>query len=108
VTGMGLTEGYLPFVVYGFGFTLLGIGGAMLRSSLMGSMMGAGGGLGSAEMPSPNMMNAYMQQAMATQRNVAVPGTEAPAKEVVRIKCRNCGSLEADDAAFCRKCGQPL
>src|SRR3989304_6132007 len=37
------------------------------------------------------------------------PVAGAPsAKEVVKIKCRNCGSLEAEDAAFCRKCGQPI
>ncbi|MHA1225843.1 MAG: hypothetical protein ACTSR2_06075 [Candidatus Hodarchaeales archaeon] len=29
-------------------------------------------------------------------------------KEVVRIKCRNCGYLETEDATFCSKCGKPL
>src|SRR5205809_559410 len=35
LTGSGFSEGYLPFVVYGFGFSFLGAGGAMLRSSVM-------------------------------------------------------------------------
>ena len=32
--------GYLPFVVWGFGFTLIGIGAAMIRSAFMSSLMG--------------------------------------------------------------------
>ena len=27
---------------------------------------------------------------------------------VVRVKCRNCGYLETEDAEFCSKCGQRL
>jgi uncharacterized OB-fold protein len=54
------------------------------------------------------MLNAYMQQAMSTVPT-AVPQTPRfPPQEVVRVKCRNCGSLEAEDAVYCRKCGQPL
>jgi hypothetical protein len=29
-------------------------------------------------------------------------------KEVVKIKCRNCGYLETEDAEFCSKCGQTM
>ena len=29
-------------------------------------------------------------------------------KEVVKIKCRNCGYLETEDAEFCSKCGKAL
>ena len=29
-------------------------------------------------------------------------------KEVVKIKCRNCGYLETEDAEFCSKCGQAV
>jgi uncharacterized OB-fold protein len=50
-----------------------------------------------------------MQQALASTRTVASsPTPQNSTKEVVRIKCRNCGTLEAEDAAFCRKCGKPL
>ena len=110
LTGSGLSEGYLPFVVYGFGFSFLGAGGAMLRSSVMSPSMGMGGaGLGAAGLPSTELMNDYMQQTMAASRNQIgqIEAGSAP-KEVVKIKCRNCGSLEAEDAAYCRKCGQPL
>lgn len=30
------------------------------------------------------------------------------AKEVIKIKCRNCGSLNDEDAKFCKSCGQEL
>jgi ribosomal protein L40E len=63
-----------------------------------------GGGLVSGGMASTDMLDAYMERAMS-----ATPRTAAPAaQELVRIKCRNCGSLEADDATYCRKCGQAL
>src|SRR5207247_899563 len=87
-----------------------GAGGAMLRSSVMSPSMGMGGaGLGAAGLPSTELMNDYMQQTMAASRNQIgqIEAGSAP-KEVVKIKCRNCGSLEAEDAAYCRKCGQPL
>ncbi|MHA1111880.1 MAG: hypothetical protein ACTSRE_12305 [Promethearchaeota archaeon] len=29
-------------------------------------------------------------------------------KEVVKVKCRNCGYLETEDAKFCSKCSEPL
>lgn len=29
-------------------------------------------------------------------------------KEVVKIKCRNCGYLETEDADFCSKCGEKM
>jgi len=66
--------------------------------------MGGAGGM------SEESLNAYMQQALsAAQGTAAQAGTVVPAtKEVVKVKCRNCGSLEAEDAAFCRKCGQPI
>ena len=29
-------------------------------------------------------------------------------KEVIRIKCRQCGYLETEDADFCSKCGERM
>ncbi len=29
-------------------------------------------------------------------------------KEIIKIKCRNCGSLNDEDAKFCKGCGQEL
>jgi len=31
---------YLPYAVWGFGFTLIGLGGTMLRSAFMSTVMG--------------------------------------------------------------------
>ena len=112
ITGLVSPGGwYLPYAVWGFGFTLIGLGGTMLRSALMSSMMGGGGGVmaGGTSM-SPDMLDAYMQQALSGAHGTrGQPGMgPAPPKEVVKVKCRNCGNLEADDATFCRKCGQPL
>lgn len=110
VTGLAAGAWYLPFAVWGFGFSLIGLGANMLRMSLMSSLMGSSMGGGSSM--SPDMMDTCMQQAMSANRSgVAQPGlaaAAAPAKEVVKVKCRNCGSLEAEDAAYCRKCGNPL
>jgi hypothetical protein len=110
LTGSGFSEGYLPLIVYGFGFSFLGAGGAMIRSALMSPAMGIGGsGLSAANLPSSEMLESYMQESLAASRNrIGSAEMGSPAKEVVKIKCRNCGSLEAEDAAYCRKCGQPL
>lgn len=32
----------------------------------------------------------------------------APPSAVVKVKCRNCGYLDSDDATYCSKCGEPL
>lgn len=113
ITGSGFTEGYFPFIVWGFGFTLIGIGGTMIRGALLSPMMGMGGSpmgaMGGMSGMSPETLNSYMQQASsATQRTDARAGPADSAKEVVKIKCRTCGSLEAEDAAYCRKCGNAL
>ncbi|MGI0149711.1 MAG: hypothetical protein ACREDF_09305, partial [Thermoplasmata archaeon] len=102
--------GYLPFIVWGFGFTLIGAGGTMIRSAFMSSMMGPMGAMGMGGGMSEERLAAIMQQASSSMPGTAAPsGTAASAaKEVVKIKCRNCGSLEAEDAAFCRKCGNAL
>jgi len=110
-TGAGFSEGYLPFIVWGFGFSLIGAGGAMLRRAVLSPMGSASMGrmMGGAGMASPEMMDSYMQQALASTRLASSSvNPQNATKEVVRIKCRNCGSLEADDAEFCRKCGKPL
>lgn len=111
ITGSGFTEGYFPFVVWGFGFTLIGAGGAMIRRAFMSSSMGSMGGpsMGGVGGMSPEMLETYVQQAVSATQRTAVPGGPTDsAKEVVKIKCRTCGSLEAEDAAYCRKCGNPL
>ncbi|HWM52163.1 MAG TPA: hypothetical protein VNP71_03265 [Thermoplasmata archaeon] len=108
VTGLVSPGGwYLPYAVWGFGFTLIGLGGTMLRSAFMSGMMG---GMAGGSGMSPDMLETYMQQAFSTTRGATnTPGAgPAPPTEVVKVKCRNCGNLEMEDAAFCRKCGEPL
>src|SRR3989442_9705914 len=52
ITGLGSPGAwYLPYAVWGFGFTLIGLGGTMLPSALMSVVMGGaegamGGGAG--------------------------------------------------------------
>ncbi len=96
--------------MWGFGFTLIGLGGTMLRSAFMSAVMGsAGGAMGSGAAMSPDMLETYVARAFSTTRATNTPGTgPAPPKEVVKVKCRNCGNLEMEDAAFCRKYGEPL
>lgn len=47
-----------------------------------------------------------MQTSVA--RVSAFTASAAAPKETVKVKCRNCGSLEAEDAAFCHTCGQAI
>src|SRR5207245_10573424 len=61
---------YLPFAVWGFGFTLIGLGGTMLRSACMSAAMGGGGGpIGGGAGMSPDILE--------TCRKPAVAGTRA-------------------------------
>src|SRR3989441_6448166 len=52
ITGLGSPGAwYLPYAVWGFGFTLIGLGGTLLRSAFMSAVMGGaegamGGGAG--------------------------------------------------------------
>jgi len=112
ITGLVSPGGwYLPFAVWGFGFTLIGLGGTMLRSAFTSAVMGgAGGAMGGGAGMSPDALETYMQQALSATRGATntVRADPAPPKEVVKVKCRNCGNLEMEDAAFCRKCGKPL
>ncbi|TFG21426.1 MAG: zinc ribbon domain-containing protein [Promethearchaeota archaeon] len=35
-------------------------------------------------------------------------GMSLGGKETIKVKCRNCGYLESEDAEFCSKCGQSI
>lgn len=35
-------------------------------------------------------------------------GMSLGGKETIKVKCRNCGYLETEDAEFCSKCGQTM
>lgn len=109
-TGIGQTW-YASYAVYGFALALIGVGAGLVRSAFhmsIQSYMTGGSAMGAG--PSPEFLEAistggllHNQLAKADAERVA-----ASEKTVVKIKCRNCGNLESEDGAFCRKCGQPL
>src|SRR5207245_10975095 len=65
ITGLVSPGGwYLPFAVWGFGFTLIGLGGTMLRSAFTFAVMGgAGGAMGGGRGVSAAALDAYGAQA---------------------------------------------
>src|SRR2546426_10784247 len=78
---------YLPFAVWGFGFTLIGLGGTMLRSAFMSAAMGGGGGpIGGGAGSAPGILGTYMQQALsATRGATSIPGgNPGPPQEGVK------------------------
>ena len=111
-TMAGLTPyGSLSYVVYaiGFGLVMSGIGltRSIYRSSVSSYISGGGpGAMGGAMGINPDSINEMMKTSMAHMS--AMTATTAQPKETVKVKCRNCGSLEAEDAAFCHKCGKPM
>ncbi|HEY5539568.1 MAG TPA: hypothetical protein VIL58_08555 [Thermoplasmata archaeon] len=74
----------------------------MVFCSSVGAYVG-GGGM-AADMPVyPEWVRAHLDES-----SVRVPAAPPMEKTVVRVKCRNCGSRESEDAVYCRKCGKPL
>lgn len=109
VSGLGSQFAYLPLLVWAFGFTLIGLGGNALRTAFLSPAGGMGGGGFAGGTPFDEIEGQLQQMIAATRAVTPQPGTlPQAAKEVVKIKCRKCGNLESEDAAFCRKCGQPL
>src|SRR5207249_10851195 len=112
MTGLVSTGGwYLPFAVWGFGFTLIGLGGTMLRSAFMSAAMGGGGGPmgGRGGNVARRSRHIHAAGSLRHPRGNQHAGSQSGAAEGSgEVKCRNCGNLEMEDAAFCRKCGKPL
>ncbi len=104
----GLTPfGSLSYMVYaiGIGLVISGVGAvrSIFRSSVSSYVSGGGAGaMGMNPEALQSMMSARMTQA------AAFTGGTPATKDVVKVKCRNCGSLEAEDATYCRKCGQAI
>src|SRR3989441_6608122 len=97
ITGLGSPGAwYLPYAVWGFGFTLIGLGGTMLRSAFMSVVMGgAEGAMGGGAGVSPDALATHMQQAPSTTPGATnTPrGDPAPPEGGVKSKWRNCGHL---------------
>lgn len=102
----GLTPyGSLSYVVYAVGIGLIASGGGLLRMTFHSSVAGymAGGSGMAAGGMTPEAMQGLMAAGMARM------GGRTPSDSTtVKVKCRNCGSLEAEDATYCRKCGKPM
>ena len=99
--------GGLSYMVYAVGFGLIVSGIGLMRSIFRSSVSSyvSGGGPGAMGID-PEALNNMMKTSMAQMS--AMGTATVPPKETVKVKCLACGSLEAEDAAFCHKCGQPM
>src|SRR2546426_11991923 len=81
ITGLGSPGAwYLPYAVWGFGFTLIGLGGTMLRSAFISVVMGgAEGALGGGGGVSPGALETDMQAALSTTPAATETARGAPA-----------------------------
>ena len=61
-----------------------------------------------ATAPSMKYTTEQVTDGLATGLKKHGMGIGTGGKEVVKIKCRNCGYLETEDAEFCSKCGQSM
>ncbi len=104
------TDGFTPYgslsyVVYAIGLGLIGTGVGIARMTFHSSLASyASGGSGMGAMGfSPESMQGLMASSQAAMQRMAAPGPPA-----IKVKCKNCGSLEEEDAKFCHKCGQAM
>lgn len=108
IAAAGLTPyGSLSYIVYALGLGLILSGVGLMRSIFRTSVSSyvSGGSAGVMGMD-PETLQTMMKTSMA--RMSAMSTTAVAPKETVKVKCRNCGSLEAEDAAYCHKCGQAI
>lgn len=67
------------------------------------------------------VLNWYFRQRMMKQMTAGMPdfskmmgmgmpmgGPMAPAQQVVKVRCGSCGTLQAEEAEFCSKCGKGM
>ena len=55
---------------------------------------------------SPGLRTASHAIGQGLKESGAMGGSEK--KEVIKIKCKNCGYLDSEDAEFCSKCGKKI
>jgi hypothetical protein len=91
----------LSFLLGAVGVILIITGGVALR---FGMIRPVSGYLATEAAPAIQTAAAAVGGGL---REMGFGAPAAPAREV-RIKCRNCGYLETEDAEFCSKCGQRL
>ncbi len=102
---------FLSFVLGAVGIVLIGAGAFVLRFGLIRPVTKyvateAGPAI---EYASASVGRGVMQGLGAGGGiPVRIEGNVAPAISTVKVKCRNCGYLESEDATYCSKCGKPV
>jgi hypothetical protein len=92
---------FLSFLIGAIGIITMGVGGFALRFGLVRPVTSY-----VATEASPAIQTAAT--AFGAGFREAGIGGAGLAGTVVRVKCRNCGYLETEDAEFCSKCGQRM
>jgi uncharacterized membrane protein len=101
--GFDLVSGsfFLSFLLGSIGFILIAVGAIALR---LGMVQPVSGYLATEAGPAIRTASSAIGAGL---RDVGFGPAAAP-PTVVRVKCRNCGYLETEDAEFCSKCGQRI
>lgn len=91
------------------------IGIILIASGQFVSQIGARGAAGSGMILNPDQAQedlkpwTTMAGGMLNDAVSQVDGLKPPPpKEVIRIKCRSCKTLNEEDATYCKKCGETL
>ena len=92
---------FLSFLIGAIGIITLGVGGFALRLGLVRPLTGY-----VATEAAPAIQTAAT--AFGAGLREAGFGASGVAGSLIRVKCRNCGYLETEDAEFCSKCGQRM
>jgi hypothetical protein len=89
----------LSFIIILIGIILIPIGGVALKFGMIRPV---------SSFVAAEAAPAIETAAAALGGGLREAGFGAPAARApdVRVKCRNCGYLETEDAEFCSKCGQ--
>jgi hypothetical protein len=101
--GSMVTSIMLSFVLGTIGIVLIGIGAIALRFGLVRPVTGYV--VGEA---SPAIRTAAAALGGGLRDAGFGPAPAGGPRTDVRVKCRNCGYLETEDAEFCSKCGQRM
>lgn len=94
------------FAILAVGMVLLGLGGWALRFGLIQPVASF-----VAEEASPAIETASRAVGRGlgeARQEFGTPPATSAVQTVVKVKCKNCGYLDSEDATYCSKCGQPL
>ncbi len=93
-------------IVTFLGFALIAAGGFMFRFGMVRPVTGY---VASEAAPAIASVTESIGRGLASFGGIPVriEGEQRPVT-VIRVKCRNCGYLESEDATYCSKCGKPV